>query len=77
MKYKVVKPFIDQDTKQKHNPDELYTPFSDFEKGRHLAEGNIIPIDNKKIERSVKKPTEKRKYTRRKKHGSETDNASN
>ena len=67
MKFKVAKPIIDQDTKARHNPDELYEPISDFEKSRNLAEGNIVPIDDVIVERATKAPTEKRKYTRRKK----------
>jgi len=75
--FEVVKPCIDQDTKRRLKPGELYTFKSDFEKGRHLAEGNVIPIGTK-IERAVSGPQETRKRrTRKKRNEPETHNGSN
>ena len=68
--FKVVKACIDQDTKKRLNPGDLVAKMSDFEKGRHLAEGNIIPFNDKKRERSVKNTpeTKKRRLGRKKKN---------
>ena len=67
IKYKVIKPFIDQDTKKRFNPGQTYSPVSDFERGRNTAEGNIVPVDDTMIERAVSEPTEKRVIRRRRK----------
>lgn len=75
--FKVIKPCIDQDTKRRLKPGEFYTFESDFEKGRHLAEGNIVPVGTK-IERAVAAPTETRKRrTRKKRNELETHNGVN
>ena len=65
MKYKVIRPCIDQDSKKKLQPGDTVHDLSDFEVGRHLAEGNIVPDIGPDIERSVKKPPEKRAPKRR------------
>jgi len=65
-KFKVVKPCIDQDTKKELQPGELWQPSSDFEAGRHLAEQNVIPLDDTVIEQAVKKPPESRRKRTRK-----------
>jgi len=66
-KYKVVKPFIDQDTKRRFEPGQTYMPLSDFEKSRNTAEGNVVPVDDTVIERAVQEPTEIRKRKPRRK----------
>ena len=78
-RYKVIKPCVDQDTKQRLKPGDLHNFKSDFEKGRHLAEGNVIPeADAFNLERAVSEPTETRKRrTRKKRNEPETHNGSN
>ena len=61
MKVKVVSECIDQDGKRTLNPGEVVDDLSDFERGRHLAEGNVIPFVEREVEKAVKAPTEKRK----------------
>lgn len=80
MKYKVIKPCVDQDTKKKLDPGDSWSPSSEFEMGRHLAEGNIVPIDDRVIERAVNEPQETRKKRgrqKRVKHDIETTDAGN
>lgn len=68
MKCKVIKACIDQDTKKKLEPGDIWQPSSDFELGRHLAEANVVPVDDTVVERAVVTPPETRKRrTRRKK----------
>lgn len=61
MKFKVVKPCIDQDRKKKLKPGDVVGNLSAFERGRHLAEANIVPVDDREVERAVRKPAERRK----------------
>ena len=63
MKLKVVKNCYDQDGKRELKPGDIVENLSDFERGRHLAEGNVVPIVNG-IERAVKTVTEKRRVRR-------------
>ena len=69
-KYKVVRGCINQDTGRLMKADDIIHTMSAFEIGRHLAEGNIVPLPNIEIERAVAAPPEKRKrrYTRKKKN---------
>jgi len=78
-KYRVVKPFVCQDTKRRFEPGEIYVPLSDFERSRNTAEKNIVPVDDNRIEMAVETVPEVRKRrTRRKKiDGLETHNSSN
>ena len=64
MKFKVVKACIDQDTGKRLEPGDMVENLSAFERGRHLAEGNIVPADDRGTERAVKKPAETRKKRR-------------
>lgn len=73
--FEVVKPCIDQDTKKKLMPGDTWQPSSDFEQGRHLAEKNVIPVDDTTIERAVTKPPEKRK--RKRSNGVKSHNSGN
>jgi heme-binding NEAT domain protein len=61
MKFKAVNEFFDQDRKTKIKINDIWVPISDFEKGRHLANNNVIPVNSNEVERSVKKPYETRK----------------
>lgn len=61
MKFKVVKPCVNQDDGSRLKPDDIITEFSDFERSRHLAEGNVIPLADSKREKAVSKQPEKRK----------------
>jgi len=61
MKFKVVRPCIDQDHKKKLKPGDVVENLSAFERGRHLAEANIVPLDDTEVERAVRKPAERRK----------------
>ena len=65
MKFKVVRPCIDQDRKKKLAPGDVVDNLSDFERGRHLAENNIVPLDDCEIERAVKAPAERRRRGKR------------
>ena len=69
MKCKVIRACIDQDTKKRLEPGDIWQPASDFELGRHLAEANVVPVDDTVIERAVTAPPETRpkRRTRRKK----------
>lgn len=64
MKFKVVKACIDQDNGKKLKPGDVIGNLSAFERGRHLAEGNIAPLDDREVEHAVRKPAEKRKRRR-------------
>ena len=55
MSFEVVKKCINQDTKKRLHPGDVVDDLSDFEKGRHLAEGNIIPFVDKKRENGTRK----------------------
>lgn len=66
-KFKILKPCIDQDTKERLEPGGVHSFKSDFERGRHLAEGNITPVDDTEIERAVSEPAETRTRRKRKK----------
>jgi hypothetical protein len=76
MKYRIVKPCIDQDTKKNLQPGDIWEPSSDFEHGRHLAEGNISPD---LIERAVESApeTSRRGRPRKKQNVIATNNSSN
>ena len=62
--YKVVNKCINQDTKETMYPGDKVKNLSHFELGRHLAEGNIVPINGRSVERAVSDPPEKRKRGR-------------
>ena len=64
MKFKVVSPCINQDSGKKLKPGDFVENLSDFDRGRHLAEGNIVPVDDRRVERAVKKPAESRRRRR-------------
>ncbi len=70
MSYEVVQQCINQDTKEKLKPGDIVDNLSNFEIGRHLAEGNIIPVVEKKIKKAIIKPpeTRKRRIGRKKKN---------
>lgn len=55
--FKVIQPCIDQDTKADLKPGQIVSFKSDFERGRHLAEKNVVP-HIPEIERQVEKPIE-------------------
>lgn len=65
-KFKVVAPCINQDTRQELQPDDIVEGMSAFEIGRHLAEGNIVPLGGPDIERSIRKAPERRRRIRKK-----------
>ena len=78
-KYKAIKPFIDQDTKRRFEPGELYVPISNFEQSRHLAEGNVVPVNDADVEMAVETVPEvrKRRARRKKINEPETHNSGN
>jgi hypothetical protein len=78
MKIKIVKPCFDQDNRVRLRPGDV-VELGDFERGRHLAEGNAVPYVEEKREAAVVAPPEirvtpieqpvsffKRKYTKKK-----------
>ena len=73
MKLKIVKPCYDQDGKRKLAPGDIVENLSDFERGRHLAEGNAVPFTGRKIERAISEPEEQRPKKRGRKKRYEPD----
>jgi len=71
MKVKVIRKCINQDTHRMLEPGDIVDDLSDFERGRHLAEGNVVPLCENEIERAVKTPPEKRRRRRKKQNGTD------
>jgi len=70
-KYKVVRGCVNQDNKRLMKIGDIIYSMSAFEIGRHLAEGNIVPIPTDEIERAISAPPEvrkKRRYIRKAKN---------
>jgi len=68
-KLKFIKSCINQDTGRLIKAGDEMADLSDFEIGRHLAEGNAVPVSDATVERAVKTPpeTRRRRTTGRKK----------
>lgn len=68
MKVKILKKCYDQDGRRWLLPGEIVGNLSDFERGRHLAEGAAV-VHDKEIETAITDPPEKavRRRGRRKK----------
>lgn len=52
MKVKIVRPCFDQDGRTRLRPGDI-VELGDFERGRHLAEGNAVPFIEEKREAAV------------------------
>ena len=63
MSFQVVNQCINQDTKETLNPGDIVDNLSDFEKGRLLANGDIINTDKKPPEKRKKRTYRKRNVT--------------
>jgi hypothetical protein len=57
MKVKIIKPCFDQDNRVRMQPGDV-VELGDFERGRHLAEGNAVPYIEEKREAAIVAPPE-------------------